>query len=59
MNYLNKFHLVEAERARIMRRYHEATDHYDMAIKLAGENEYLNEEALALERAAIFYASIK
>ena len=58
MNYLNKFHLVEAERARIMRRYHEATDHYDMAIKLAGENEYLNEEALALERAAIFYASI-
>ncbi|MCX5874252.1 MAG: AAA family ATPase [Deltaproteobacteria bacterium] len=57
MNYLHKFHLVEAERERVLRRYHEAADHYDMAIKLARENEYLNEEALALEKAAIFYTS--
>ncbi|MFB2919716.1 ATP-binding protein [Aerosakkonema funiforme] len=55
MNYLHKFYLVEAERARILGKYGDAREYYDTAIALARENEYLNEEALANELAAKFY----
>lgn len=55
MNYLHKFHLVEAEKKRILRQHIEAADEYDRAIDLAKEHEYLNEEALANELAAKFY----
>ncbi|MFB2970731.1 ATP-binding protein [Aerosakkonema sp. BLCC-F183] len=55
MNYLHKFYLVEAERARILGKYGDAREYYDTAIELARENEYLNEEALANELAGKFY----
>jgi serine phosphatase RsbU (regulator of sigma subunit)/tetratricopeptide (TPR) repeat protein len=55
MNYSHKFYLVEAERARAIGNYSEAREHYDSAIALAQENEYLNEEALACELAGRFY----
>ncbi|MBD2181765.1 ATP-binding protein [Aerosakkonema funiforme] len=55
MNYLHKFYLVEAERARILGKYGDAREYYDTAIALARENEYLNEEALANELAGKFY----
>ncbi|MEH1951512.1 MAG: AAA family ATPase [Nostoc sp.] len=55
MNYLHKFYLVEAERHRVIGQYLEAIDNYENAIYLAKENEYINEEALACELAAIFY----
>lgn len=55
MNYLHKFHLVEAERYRIAAQDAEAADAYDRAIDLARESEYLNEEALANELAGRFY----
>jgi GAF domain-containing protein len=55
MNYAHKFHLVEAEVARVLGDDREAREHYDLAIDLARENEYLNEESLALERAALFF----
>ncbi|WP_017718864.1 AAA family ATPase, partial [Kamptonema formosum] len=55
MNCAHKFHLVEAERARVLGNYAEAREHYDSAIALAQENEYLNEEALACELAGRFY----
>lgn len=55
MNYLHKFYLVEAERARVLGNDSEARDYYDQAIDLAIENEYLNEEALAYELAGCFY----
>ncbi|MEH2086170.1 ATP-binding sensor histidine kinase [Nostoc sp.] len=55
MNYLHKFYLVEAERHRVLGQYVEAIDNYENAISLAKENEYINEEALACELAAIFY----
>lgn len=55
MNYLHKFHLVEAEKKRILGQHIEAADEYDRAIDLAKEHEYLNEEALANELAAKFY----
>ncbi|MBH8578323.1 AAA family ATPase [Nostocaceae cyanobacterium CENA369] len=55
MNFLHKFYLVEAERARVLGKDSEAREYYDRAITLAHENEYLNEEALAYELAGKFY----
>ncbi|MCC5658058.1 AAA family ATPase [Nostoc sp. XA010] len=55
MNYLHKWHLVEAESYRVLDQGVAAMDAYDRAITLARENEYLQEEALANELAAKFY----
>jgi predicted ATPase/serine phosphatase RsbU (regulator of sigma subunit)/tRNA A-37 threonylcarbamoyl transferase component Bud32 len=55
MNYLHKYYLVEAERARVLGNYKDAREYYDSAISCARENEYLNEEALAYELAGRFY----
>lgn len=55
MNHLHKYHLVEAERYRVLGKNVEAMENYDNAIALAKENEYINEEALANELAAKFY----
>jgi len=55
MNFLHKYHLVEAERCRVSGRDTEAMDLYDRAIKGAGENEYINDQAQANELAARFY----
>ncbi|WP_414587169.1 AAA family ATPase [Scytonema sp. PCC 10023] len=55
MNFLHKFYLLEAERARVLGRDKDAREYYDRAITLAHENEYLNEEALAYELAGRFY----
>ncbi|MDZ8264113.1 AAA family ATPase [Nostoc sp. ChiQUE01b] len=55
MNHLHKFHLVEAERDRILGEYIQAMEMYDRAIQGAKENEYIQEEALAHELAAKFY----
>ncbi|MEN6464171.1 MAG: ATP-binding protein, partial [Syntrophaceae bacterium] len=57
MNYQHKILLVEAERCRIKGKTTAAADYYDQAIKLAGENKYLNEEAIANELAGRFYLS--
>ena len=55
MNFLHKWHLVEAEKHRVLGNKVEASDGYDRAISLAKENLFLNEEALANELAAKFY----
>jgi PAS domain S-box-containing protein len=55
MNYLHKFHLIAAERYRILGQDLAAIDAYDLAIDLAKEHEYLQEEALANELAGRFY----
>jgi PAS domain S-box-containing protein len=55
MNHLHKFHLVEAEKYRVLGDNFLAMEEYDRAIGLAKQNEYLNEEALANELAAKFY----
>ncbi|MEG5171534.1 AAA family ATPase [Microcoleus sp. B3-D7] len=55
MNYLHKFYLVEAEKARVLGQVVEAIDYYDRAISLAKENEYIHEAALAYELAGKFY----
>jgi PAS domain S-box-containing protein len=59
MNHLHKFYLVEAERARLLGQEGEARVLYDRAINLAREQDYLNEEALALELAGKFYMSLE
>ena len=52
-NYLHKYHLVEAERMRVLNGEHDTImHHYDQAIALARESEFIHEEALANELAA-------
>lgn len=58
MNYLHKWYLVEAERARIAGNKLNAMDAYRESVRLARENNYLNEEALANELCAKFYLSL-
>ncbi|MEG4584341.1 AAA family ATPase [Microcoleus sp. MOSTC5] len=55
MNYLHKWHLVEAEKCRVLGEKASAIDYYDRAISGAKENGYIQEEALANELAAKFY----
>ncbi len=55
MNHLHQWHLVEAEKHRVLGQYAEAISLYDRAISGAKENGYLQEEALANELAARFY----
>ena len=54
-NYLHKYHLVQAETARVLGQLLEAEEFYEQAIQRARDNEYLQEEALAYELAAKFY----
>ncbi|BAB72843.1 trifunctional serine/threonine-protein kinase/ATP-binding protein/sensor histidine kinase [Anabaena sp. FACHB-709] len=55
MNHQHKFYLVAAEQNRVLGKYLEAMNYYDLAIAEAKENKYLQEEALASELAAKFY----
>jgi PAS domain S-box-containing protein len=55
MNYLHKYHLVQAEIARVLGQLLEAEELYEQAIQGARDNEYLQEEALAYELAAKHY----
>jgi predicted ATPase/GAF domain-containing protein/tRNA A-37 threonylcarbamoyl transferase component Bud32 len=54
-NFLHKYLLVAAEMTRISGKWYEAINLYDRAIKLARENEFIHEEALANELAAKFW----
>ncbi len=58
MNYLHKWHLVEAERARVCNNELLAMQHYDQAITLAQENHFVQEAAMANELAGKFYLAI-
>ena len=52
-NYRHKHHLVEAERMRVLEGQSDTImHHYDQAIALARESEFIHEEALANELAA-------
>jgi diguanylate cyclase (GGDEF)-like protein len=54
-NQSHRVSLLEAELARLTGRSGEAREFYDQAIKLARENQFLQDEGLACERAATFY----
>jgi PAS domain S-box-containing protein len=55
MDYLHKFHLVEAEKARVLGQFLEAEELYEQAIASAVERGCIQEEALAYELAAKHY----
>jgi predicted ATPase/signal transduction histidine kinase/CheY-like chemotaxis protein/tRNA A-37 threonylcarbamoyl transferase component Bud32 len=57
MNFLHKYELVEAEKARVLGEKDRAMDYYDRAIQNAAAQGYIQEEALANELAAEFYLS--
>ncbi|MGQ4647276.1 AAA family ATPase [Lyngbya aestuarii] len=54
-NFLHKFHLVEAEKARVLGENWQASEFYEQGIQGASQNEYIQEEALAYELAGKFY----
>lgn len=54
-NYGHKHHLMAAELCRLTGRLADAREHYDLAIELAREHDYTQEEGLAFERAALHY----
>ncbi|MGB3532481.1 MAG: AAA family ATPase [Microcoleaceae cyanobacterium] len=55
MNSLHKWHLVEAEKCRVLGQKTQAIELYDCAITGAKENGYIQDEALANELVAKFY----
>ncbi|MEP6518260.1 trifunctional serine/threonine-protein kinase/ATP-binding protein/sensor histidine kinase [Microcoleus vaginatus] len=55
MNYLHKYHLVEAQKYQLLNCKTEAIEFYDLAIQGAKANGYIQEEGLANELAAKFY----
>ena len=58
-NYQHKYELLEAEKAKAIGEEAKAMELYDRAIRGARRNGYLQEEALANERAAEFYLTLK
>jgi len=58
VNNQHKYDLVEAEKARVTGQTLVAMEYYDRAIRGAGNSGYIQEEALAYERAAEFYLSL-
>ncbi|BAZ40492.1 serine/threonine protein kinase with two-component sensor domain [Calothrix sp. NIES-4101] len=58
MNHLHKWHLVEAERQRVLGNQASARENYDYAIAIAKEKGYIPEVALASELAAKFYLAL-
>ncbi|MBE9059412.1 ATP-binding sensor histidine kinase [cf. Phormidesmis sp. LEGE 11477] len=55
MNYHHKHQLIEAERLQALGEHQAAIDFYDQAIAGAKAHEYVQDQAIAYERAAHFY----
>ncbi|WP_039961408.1 ATP-binding protein, partial [Kamptonema sp. PCC 6506] len=58
MNFQHKYELVEAEKARVLGQNEIAITYYERAINGAKEQGFIQEEALANERAAEFYLAL-
>jgi predicted ATPase len=54
-NFQHKVDLIEAERCRVLGKFEEAIELYDLAISGAKNHKYLQEEAIGNELAAKFY----
>ncbi len=54
-NFLQKAQLIDAELARLQNQPWEASQHYDAAIANALTHHFLQDEAIACERAALFW----
>ncbi|AFY81258.1 trifunctional serine/threonine-protein kinase/ATP-binding protein/sensor histidine kinase [Oscillatoria acuminata] len=57
-NFRHKYDLVEAEKARVKGQTLLAMEYYDRAIQGAKKYRYIQEEAIAYERAALFYSNL-
>lgn len=57
-NFLHKYQLIEAETAKCFSQHQKAMHWYDLAIQSASKSGYIQEEAMANERAAEFYFEI-
>lgn len=57
-NILHRLHLVEAELAAHQGKQLKAIKHFELAIRFAEENRYINDLALANERTGEFYQSL-
>lgn len=57
-NYQHKYHLISAEQARVLKDIPHAMSNYEQAIQGAKAQGYLQDEALANELAAQFYAQL-
>ena len=57
-NFLHKYLLMKAEISRVSNENLAAMEYYDLAISLAKENGYIQEEALANELAGDFYLTL-
>jgi predicted ATPase/GAF domain-containing protein len=55
MNFLHKYHLVEAERCHYVGQNQRASEHFEKAIELSQMHGFVHETGLAQERAAAFY----
>jgi len=56
-NFLHMYYLIEAELQAVLKKDAKAIAYYELSIKTARQNEYINIEALASELAAKFYLS--
>ncbi|MEM9935185.1 MAG: AAA family ATPase [Bacteroidota bacterium] len=54
-NYLHKFHLLEAEKLRVLGQEESARKHYERALYLSKENDFLHDEVLAWVLTGKFY----
>ncbi|MEM7066072.1 MAG: adenylate/guanylate cyclase domain-containing protein [Cyanobacteria bacterium P01_B01_bin.77] len=54
-NFLQKAQLIDAELARLKGQQWDAIQHYDAAITCAVSHQFLQDEAIACERAALFW----
>lgn len=54
-NFAHKYHLVEAELARIRGNDSQAEEHYNLSVELAGKHGFIHEQALAAEMAAQYW----
>jgi predicted ATPase/serine phosphatase RsbU (regulator of sigma subunit)/tRNA A-37 threonylcarbamoyl transferase component Bud32 len=57
-NFANKYHFLQAEIAQLEGHYLEAMNLYDLAIEESRKNEFVFENALVTEGAALFYEKI-
>jgi predicted ATPase/GAF domain-containing protein len=55
MNFLHKYHLVEAELCHYLGHDDRASEHFEKAIELSQTHGFVHETGLAQERAAAFY----
>ena len=56
-NHLHRFYLIEAQMCQILNKKLQAMEYYDQAIFYAKKNQYIQDEALANEKAGEFYFS--